>query len=381
MSVAAAIQMLACVAMPALAIWSAERFRVAKLLGPVVLCYFAGIVLANAPGVPIDKQASMSVSEIAVPLAIPLLLFSTQVRRWLGLARSLLVGFGVACFAAVSSAAVVGWLFRAQTDEWWKIAGMLVGVYVGGTANMTAIGLGLETRSETFVLVNAAEVLSGGAYLLFMLSLAQPLLSRVLRPFSAEAHHEAFEHPGEKLSVWTRKHLAPMAKGFGLALGIVAVSAGVSVLIFKRLEPGLTLLLITTLGIAASLSSRVQRLSGAFELGEYVLLVFCVAVGTLADVRQITGTSGTLALFVVCVLLLTSVVHYGLCAALRIDVDTAIITSTATIFGPPFIGPMAAALKNRALVGPGLTLALAGIALGTYFGMLTAYGLRALAHP
>jgi hypothetical protein len=65
--------------------------------------------------------------------------------------------------------------------------------------------------------------------------------------------------------------------------------------------------------------------------------------------------------------------------ALFYPVDTAIISSTATIFGPPFIGPVAAALKNRALVGPGLTLGLAGIALGTYLGLATAYALRSLA--
>lgn len=367
-----------CLSAPALAIWAAERFRVAKSLGPVVLCYSAGILLANLPGVSLSESVGKSVAEAAVPLAIPLLLFSTELAKWLGLARGLLVSFALACVAAVVAASTVGWVFRGASDEWWKIAGMLVGVYVGGTANMTAVGIALETRSETFVVLNAADVVTGGAYLLFLLSLGQPLLSKVLRPFVAEAHHDTFEHPGESLSKWTRAHVPNMAKAFALTLLIVGVSVGGALAFVGKLDAGPVLLAITSLALVASLSPKVRAWSGAFELGEYVLLVFCVAVGSLADVSRLGGASLVLFGFVAAVMVFAAVLHFVLCALFRIDVDTAIISSTATIFGPPFIGPVAAALKNRALVGPGLTLGLAGIALGTYLGLGTAYALRAL---
>lgn len=378
MSVLAALQVLLCVGFPALALAAAERNRLAKAVGPVVLCYGAGLVLANVPGVTLVGRASLTVAEVAVPLAIPLLLFSTDVRKWAGLARGALVSFALACGSAVVAAAVVSLAFRARVEEWWQVAGMLVGVYVGGTANMSAIGLALGTRSETFVLLNAADVVCGGAYLLFLLSLAPRVLSRFLRPFTAEAHHEAFEHPGEKLSAWTRAHVKPMAAGFALAAAIVGLSAGGSLVLLGRLEPGAVLLSITTLALAASFSARVRRLDGTFELGEYVLLAFCVAVGSLADVRQLGGGSAVLLGFVAATLVLASLLHFSLCRLFRIDLDTAVISSTAAIFGPPFIGPVAAALKNRLLVGPGLTMGLAGLALGTYVGLGTAYGLRAL---
>ena len=44
-----------CLATPALAIWAADRFKPAKVLGPVVLAYAAGIILANLPGVHVDE--------------------------------------------------------------------------------------------------------------------------------------------------------------------------------------------------------------------------------------------------------------------------------------------------------------------------------------
>ena len=69
----------------------------------------------------------------------------------------MLISFTLACFSAITAAGLVGWLFRSRTDEWWQIAGMLVGVYVGGTANMSAVGIALYT--DYVLLVEMASLL------------------------------------------------------------------------------------------------------------------------------------------------------------------------------------------------------------------------------
>jgi uncharacterized membrane protein len=122
----------------------------------------------------------------------------------------------------------------------------------------------------------------------------------------------------------------------------------------------------------------VRALAGAEAVGEFLLLVFCVAIGSLADVRQLAGHSTTLFLSVVLVMCASIALHLGLCKLANLDADPVLITSTAAIFGPAFIGPVAAAIKNRELVGPGITLGLAGLALGTYLGLLTYWALQAL---
>lgn len=372
------IQAVACFVVPALAMWAAERVKLFKILGPVVLCYAAGTIAANIPGVQVDQKVAMSLNEGSVALAIPLLLFSTELKKWLSLGWKLLLSFALACVSAVVAAGGVAWLFRHQTDEWWKVAGMLVGVYVGGTANMSAVGLALETKTETFVLLSAADVVAGGAWLLVLLTVAQRALGKVLKPFTLEAHHELVEHPSESLSVWTKKHIPSMVTGFALAMAMVLVSVGLSLGIKGKMDVMVVLLTLTALGILASLLPQVRALKGPYELGEYILLVFCVAVGSLADVRQVAGGSTVLFAFVVAVMMTAIVLHMFLCWVFRIDVDTALISSTATIYGPAFIGPVAASLKNRALVGPGLTMGLAGIALGTWLGIATAQVLHAL---
>jgi len=371
-----AAQVLVALVFPALANWLAAHFKPARMLGPVVLCYGAGILFGNL-GLPLDNEVSIRLSSAAVPLAIPLLLFSSEVRKWLNLARPLLLSFIIACFSAVVASGLVGWLFRTRTDEWWKIAGMLVGVYVGGTANMSAVGIALDVRKETFLLVSTSDLVTGGVYLLFLLSLGQRLLLKILPPFQPEdgAHEHVELPPG---SGFTRANAAPLAIAFGLTCAIVGASVGLSFLFLGRLDSPFVLVALTTLGIAASLFPKIRTLAGAYDLGEYALFVFCVSVGSMADVSQLAGTSPVIFFFVLAAMCLAIAIHVGISRLARLDADTTIICSTATIFGPAFIGPVASALKNRQLVGPGLTLGLAGISLGTYFGLFTAWALRAL---
>ena len=373
-----ALQVFLALTFPALANWFSEKNKLAKLLGPVVLCYGAGITFGNL-GLPLNTDVAIGLSSAAVPLAIPLLLFSSDPRKWLKLARPLLISFTLACIAAVAASGIVGWLFRNYTDEWWKIAGMLVGVYVGGTANMSAVGIALDVRKETFLLVSTSDLVTGGVYLLFLLSLGQRLLLKVLPPFQPQdgAHEHVEVAAGSGLS---RANLVPILKAFALTVAIVGGSVALSFLIFQRLDSPFVLVTLTTVGIAASLSKKVHALAGAYDLGEYSLFIFCFSVGSMADVSQLAGTSPIIFFDVLGTMCLAVALHVAMSKLFNLDTDTTIICSTATIFGPAFIGPVASALKNRQLVGPGLTLGLAGIALGTYFGLFTSWGLHAVWH-
>ena len=68
--------------------------------------------------------------------------------------------------------------------------------------------------------------------------------------------------------------------------------------------------------------------------------------------------------------------HLLLCRVFRIDADTALITSTAGIYGPAFIVPVADAMDNREVVLPGLICGILGYAIGNYLGIGIAIALR-----
>ncbi|WP_309894623.1 DUF819 family protein [Archangium sp.] len=373
----ALLQVLVLVGFPALALLGSRHLKPVAWVGPVVVCYAVGILLGNLPGLGFQTQVSLSVSEAAVPLAIPLLLFATDVPRWSRLARSTLLSFGLACVSAMVSASVVGLAVADRSDEWWKMAGMLVGVYTGGTANMNAVGLALKVREETFILLNTADIVVCSAYLLFLVTVAQRVVLSFLPRFpNPTGWDEGSGEEAQRASGLTWVRARGMVLSFLLAAGIVGVSVGASMGVLGGVEAPAVLLLITTLALVASFRPEVRHLPGSAALGDYALLVFCVAVGTLANARQLQETGLFVFGFCAGVVVLSVALHFALAALFRIDADTVLITSTATIFGPAFIGPVARALRNRELVVSGLTTGLMGFAVGTYLGLAVAWLLR-----
>jgi uncharacterized membrane protein len=369
----AALQALTLLMVPGLVLLAARRSTWVAWAGPVVLCYAAGIILGNLPGLVLQARVSLSVSEVAVPLALPLLLFATDLPRWLRLAPSTLLSFGLGCVASVASALLMGRAFSGHLEEWWQIAGMLAGVYTGGTVNMNAIGLALRVREETFVLLNAADIAVCAVYLVFLLTAAQRVALLFLPPFPQPTRWEESKLP--ESGSW-RTQVRGMGLGLLLAAAMAGVSAGGVYAVTGALEAPAVLLLLTTLALGASFVPAVRHLPGSAALGDYVLLVFCVSMGSLADLRQISSSSLLIFVFCGCVVVLAVVLHFALAALFRIDAHTVLITSTATIFGPPIIPAVARALGNRELLVSGVTSGLVGYAVGTWLGLATAWLLK-----
>jgi uncharacterized membrane protein len=389
------------VGFPALAIAACGRWDALARLSPVVLCYVAGILVGNA-GVMTEPAAEVAdlATAATVALAIPLLLFGADLRRWVRLARPTMVSFGLAVVAIVVTASMATLLFPDVGGAGPEVAGMTVGVYTGGTANMGAIGRALQVPEATFVALNAADVLLGAVYLLVLLTVAKRMLSTFLPPFRTRAPHGPADAPdaaaaGERMAAaqqdtWSHRP-SPLAvvRGLLAALAVVMVGAAASLLVVTTLGDvemagaldsdvfaSGVILAVTTLAMAASFWRPVHAIPGTYTVGQYLFLMFAVAIGTLAEFGELIDSLGTVFPYLTVALVGAIVLHLALAAVFRIDTDTAIITSTAAVFGPPFVGPVAAAIGNREIVVSGLTTGVVGLALGNYAGLAVAYLLR-----
>lgn len=155
--------------------------------GSVLVCYALGLGLAHLPGWAPDPDLANTASVVAVALAIPLLLFSLDVVRWVRLAGRAALSFGL-CVVSVAAAGSVGaLLFRDRVARDADVVGMLAGVYTGGTPNLAAIGVALGVPPETFVTLNAADIVVSTIYLPFLLAVAPRLYARWLPPFAPAA--------------------------------------------------------------------------------------------------------------------------------------------------------------------------------------------------
>ncbi|MCB0561027.1 MAG: DUF819 family protein [Lewinellaceae bacterium] len=351
--------------------------RLPPWLSPVVLCYALGIILSNFRFFPLDNKLSTAITEITIILAIPLLLYGTRLNEWFGHARSTLISFCLCVAAGLASTTVAAFVYASRLDSTWRLSGMLVGIYTGGTPNMQAIGLALGASQESIILLNAADVLIGGIYLLFLTSFAPKVYRLFLAPFKGEGPEES------NLDVLAednaRINYRDSLKAIVLTLAIIGITLGICRLAFGNLENiAFIMLLLTTLSIGASFAGRVRRWENTFETGEYFLLMFCVALGMLADFSEILAQGPDVITFSIFAFLGTVLLHLLGAALFRIDRDTVLFTSVAALYGPAFIGQIASITGNRQLIFSGIAVGLLGYAIGNYLGIGLAYGLRAL---
>jgi uncharacterized membrane protein len=355
-----------------------QRTRLIAFLSPVVTSYILGIIFANIPGITPDHQVAKLATEASVPLAIPLLLFGTDFIRWFRLAKSTVVSFSLIVLSVCVMSFTVSYGFKDILDNFWQIGGMLVGVYTGGTPNMTAIGLSLGVKEEIFILMNGADLVLGAGYLLFILTVGCKVMSWFLPPFKSSGMTD----DTEVMANWDRLSYPNRAFNAFILLimsgAILGISLGVSHLVLGEEQAALIILVITTFGIALSFSPKIRNFRGSYEVGQYLLLVFCTGVGSMANLAELMNGSWLYLLFFALVMWGSIALHVVLCRFFKIDRDTAIITSMAGIFGPPFVGPVAEVLKNREIIVSGLTSGLVGYAIGNYLGIAMAYILKGL---
>jgi uncharacterized membrane protein len=343
-------------------------------LSPVVLCYALGIILGNLPLFPLDAGISTLFSELTIIMAIPLLLYGTHLQQWLRYARGSFLSFGLCLLSGLAATSLAAYGLHERVPDAWRIAGMLVGVYTGGTPNMQAIGLALEAPQATIILLNTTEMLMGAVYLLFLISLAPKIYGWILPPFKPVTPQQ---EPAPAAAASLSFHYRDSLKAIGLTLAIIGLTLGTTLVIFGGLQQiAFLLLLLTTLSIAASFIPAVRSLHNTFETGEYFLLMFCIALGMLADFSEIVAQGFDLLGFTAFAMLGMVGLHLLLAYLFKIDRDTLLFTSVAAIYGPAFIGQIASVTGNRQLVFSGVAMGLLGYALGNYLGISLAYLLR-----
>jgi uncharacterized membrane protein len=363
------IQVVFIIIFPALILYLEQRIRFVQVLSPIVICYAFGILVANLPFINLNSTVFSEVSKISISLAIPLLLFNSNVLDWIKHAGKSILSYMLSVIAVVISAIMFYYIYKNNVQEAWKVSGMLIGVYTGGTPNMSAIGMAFETPQEVFILLNSSDVVLGSIYFIFIITFIKKLLGLFLPDYKFAVGKESKE------VARTQKKISPKQLTINviivLLLGVIILGLAVwiSITIKGKIAMPWVILVLTTLGIGVSFIKKIQKLKGSYETAFYLLLIFSLSIGALADVNELLNKSSNLFLYTAFVMFTAIILHFLMAAFFRIDRDTVIITSTAAIYGPAFIGPVANAIKNREVIVPGITMGLLGYAIGNYIGI------------
>ncbi|MCF6365169.1 MAG: DUF819 family protein [Bacteroidales bacterium] len=352
-------------------------------IGSVLIAYFFGLVLGNSGLMPEDvKSIQEPFSEVSVLLAIPLLLFSTNVRQWLKVAGKTMFS-GLLVGIAVIITVVSGYfIFMGDVGNGWQVSGLLTGVYTGGTPNMAAIKTALNVDSDLFIVTHTYDMLVCTIFIILALSVFQRfgLLFLPKYKIGNETDAKKQEELVAELETYddllTKKNIPNILKGVGLSVLIVAAGAGLSMVVPKDFSTVVAILTITSLGIALALVPRINKIPKTFHVGIYFILIFSLVVASMGDLTAIGNISAEIFFYVVYVVFGITILNFIFSAIFRIDADTTIITMTSLIFSPPFVPVVAAKLKNKDIIISGLTVGIIGYAVGNYLGILIAYALK-----
>lgn len=361
---------------PLLIMWAEGKSKVIRWISPIIVCYLVGITIGNIPALSLNSEVLETTTNFSVVLAIPLLLLSANLPVLLKQVRPALFSFFLGITGVIVCVLLAYWIFGGRVSDAHAVSGMMIGVYTGGTQNMSAIWLGLEdVPRETFIVLNSADILFSGAYFFLLLTAVKRIMSRLLPAYkkgqNGSESMEAEQGSHEKMASFIQ-----ILAGLAIAIVLCGIAAGISMLIFGELKESLVILIITTMGIAASSFSRVRALPGTFNTANYLLLVFALAMGSMANIAELLQASSTLFWFCGFVVYGSILLHYLMAILFKVDRDTLIITSTAAIFGPPFIAPVAQAIGNREIIPIGIALGLIGFAIGNYLGLSLAFILK-----
>lgn len=369
---------------PIIVIYLEGRFSILKKIGAVLICYGVGLIIGNMDVLPegAEKYQSM-LTEITIPLALPLILFSIDVKSWFKMARSAFWAL-VTGLVSVLIIIVIGFfIFRGNIDNIWQVAGMLVGVYTGGTPNMAAMKTALNVSQELYIMTHTYDLTLGAVYLVFILSIGQRVFLWFLPPFKPvkETNGEtAYIDPEEEFEsyngIFRKSTLLPLLGALGLSVAILGASYAISLLVPKDYSTAAIILLITSFGIGFSFVPKIKAIKKTFQLGMYLILIFCLTVASMADISKLSNISFSLFYYVALAVYGSHIIHIALARIFKIDADTVIISTSALICSPPFVPVVAGALKNRQIILTGLVVGIAGYAIGNYLGVLIAYLLK-----
>jgi uncharacterized membrane protein len=384
---------LACyIIFPILIIEAFKRWTVVQKIGTVVLAYAVGIIASlcgvfhfadPAIGATFSKLQS-TVMSVAVPLAIPLMLFNCDFKLWTKslpkTAWALTTGIVAVIIASISGY----FIFRNNIPEIAKVTGMMAGIYTGGTMNFNALGAALNVDRSVMAIVLAFQMVITTPYIFFLLGGGYKIFRKLL-PYKDITHKGRMDEDEVETNdvenyrgMFEKKNFIGMMKGLGLSICFLAVGAGLALLITGTLNELVVILTITTLSIIASFFKSVRELPKTFELGMFFILIFSVIVASMFDINSVNGGSLYIGGFVFWIIGISVAIHLILCRIAKVSGDLFCVCQVGLLCSPPFVPPIAGAMKNKKVLISGIVVGLVGYAIGTYLGALLAWVLGSL---
>lgn len=331
-----------------------QRTRLGKALSAPLATMAAALVFSNIGILPFQSSTYTVVNSYAVSLAVPMLLFDSNLQTIRKSTKpSLLLAFAIA-----SAATVIGTIVALKfVAVGIPISCALAARHIGGAINFVAVAETLQIPAQTVSAAIAADNVVVALYFAGLFALAKPGGDDASRDLEDKVAIVT-EEQGEK---GPRITLSSIAASFATSAILVTIGKFLTGRFLPAGTSALPLTSVLTVMAATVLSFDPRLANTGSVLGVFLVQLFFAASGAAGSIRLVVTQAPLLVAFSC----LQIVVHFALLITVgrRLPLNHLLLASNAAVGGPTTAAAMAQA-KNWSVV-PALLLGILGYATAT----------------
>lgn len=370
----------------AIAIILEQKFSWASKLSGAIIALAGAMLLSNTGVIPLESPVYDTVWTYVVPLAIPLLLFQSNIIKVWQESKRLLLIFLISTVGTIAGTITAFFILKEYIPQLNHIGAMLSASYTGGGVNFAAMATRFDVPQDTVSSTVVADNLLMVLYFFVLITI--PALNFFRSKFGTP-HIDENEKNGvsdnQASDYWKGKEISlqDIAKAIGTAFAIVAVSFSLASF-FSNLIPAdsnifLTILrgvigddylMLTTLTLllVALFPKYFEGISGSQEIGTFFIYIFFVVIGVPASIPLIIQNAPLILVFAAIIVFINMLISFGFGRLFKFNLEEIILASNANIGGPTTAAAMAISRGWTKLVGPILIIGTLGYIIGNYIG-------------
>ncbi len=339
-------------------------FKIFKFIPAVVLIYAFSMLFASL-GVFEKNDEIQSIYKLTktnlLPAMLFLMLLQVDFKHFFKLGKSLLISYVLAVSSLAFGFVVVALVFDFNQDS-AAAFGALAGSWMGGTANMIAVGSALGVSQEAF---GFALIVDSVNYTLWV------MLLLFLVPFAG--YFNKFTKSDENMAYLGEIGCACNmgAPRYWLLILLALVASLLSQVIAHNIEilnKTTTIVLVASaLGVVGSFT-KLKTLNGSSEVATSMLYMIIALIGSKAVFDSFSEV-GIYVLAGFMILVIHALIMVIGAKIFRLDLFSIAVASLSNIGGVAS-APILAATYNKSLVSVGVLMAIMGYLIGTFGGLL-----------
>ncbi|NQU54357.1 MAG: DUF819 family protein [Bacteroidetes bacterium] len=362
----------------ALGIYSEHKKWFGKVSG-ILVTMISMSVLSMTGVVPVASKPDINVEvynmifNYFIPVAIPLMLFSSNLVKIISESGKLLIAYIIGAVGIVLGCFLAYHLIDLGEGS-GNTAGVIAATLIGGSVNFVATAEILNFSSNPmFTATIAIDNFAANIYVLLLFLV--PTISLFRRFFSPSKNNynkeETVVHTLEKKSEITLERIA-----VSIFIAVVVAGSGTVLAPFLQkiihTELNLSILLITIFAVVtANLFPKLLKAleDTAFSIGLWMMYIFLAAIGAASNLQDILHVGLPVFGFYMTIMFFHFFFMLALARLFKLDVYEVIISSAANIMGPLVAAPMAASLGQKKMVTPAILVGILGYIIGTFIGI------------